>query len=449
MSTPRSPQRKTRDADVKEPVAAQATPVGAGLVALLDVAYRARLPVLLEGPTGIGKSQIVAEFARTAGIQCVVLDLSLLEPPDLVGLPVIRDGRTHYASPSELPTEGRGVLMLEELNRAEIPVMQPALQLLSARRLHAYELPPGWFCVAAVNPEDGDYQVNRLDPALRARFMQLAVCADRASWLLWAEARRVHPAVLSVVREHATVFDDAPPRSWAYVSDLLLALRPDELARRDLVVAALRGYLPTSWASLVADSLTRDVSAPAFDVAVALSPVGERAFAATVYGLMAEGRIDAVASLAARLRAFLASNAAVPLATQGTLNIPALERLTTSLPGDLREQCLDAAAESPAADVLLRALGVDAERVVSIGYEASSVRVQVLRWAQDKLFHRVRLTVVAVHRALLHVDPASLALDSGRRRQLRLLVDDAGVLGHDLARWLRLKGLLDGEPAGR
>ncbi len=449
MSTPRSPQRKTRDADVKEPSPAEATPIGAGLIALLDVAYRARLPVLLEGPTGIGKSQVVAEFARAAGIQCVVLDLSLLEAPDLVGLPVIRDGRTHYASPSELPTDGCGVLLLEELNRAEVPVMQPALQLLSARRLHAYELPPGWFCVAAVNPEDGDYQVNRLDPALRARFMQLAVCADRASWLQWAEARRVHPAVLSVVREHAAVFDDAPPRSWAYVSDLLLALRPDELARRDLVVAALRGYLPSAWASLVADGLTRDVSAPAFDVAIALTPVGERAFAGTVYGLMAEGRIDAVAALASRLRAFLASDAATALAARGTLSIAALERLTTSLPGDLREQCLDAAAESPAAEVLLRALGVDAERVVSIGYEASSARVHVLRWTSEKLSHRVRLTVVAVQRALQRIDPAALALDSSRRRQVRLLVDDADLLGRDLARWLRSRGLLDGEPAGR
>jgi hypothetical protein len=38
----------------------------------------------------------------------VVLDLSLLESPDLVGLPVIEGRRTHYASPAELPSEGRG-----------------------------------------------------------------------------------------------------------------------------------------------------------------------------------------------------------------------------------------------------------------------------------------------------------------------------------------------------
>lgn len=449
MSTPRAPRRNAREPEAKEPSAAQATPIGAGLVALLDVAYRARLPVLLEGPTGIGKSQIVAQFAQAAGIQCVVLDLSLLEPPDLVGLPVIRDGRTHYASPAELPTEGRGVLMLEELNRAEVPVMQPALQLLSARRLHSYELPPGWFCVAAVNPEDGDYQVNRLDPALRARFMQLAVCADRDAWLEWATSHNVHPAVLSVVREHPAVFDDAPPRSWAYVSDLLRTLRPDELARRDLVVAALRGYLPSAWATLVAGALTRDVSAPSFDPAAALAPGGDRAFAAMVHGLVAEGRIDAIAAVATRLRAFLASDTATAMAVGGRLSVAALEQMSTSLPGDLREQCLDAAIESPAAEVLLKPLGIDAERVVNLGYEATSARIHLCAWVADRLDHRVRLAVVAIHRALHRTDLAVLALDGARRRQLRLLVDDAGPHGRDLAHWLRARGLLDGEAPRR
>ena len=103
-------------------------PVGLRLMAVLMVAYRARRPVLLEGPTGIGKSEIVEQVAREMGIEFIVLDLSLLEPPDLVGLPVIKDGRTTYALPVILPCSGDGILMLEELNRAERYIQQPALQ---------------------------------------------------------------------------------------------------------------------------------------------------------------------------------------------------------------------------------------------------------------------------------------------------------------------------------
>ncbi len=208
-----------------------AVPIGPQVIEVLDIAYRARRPVLLEGSTGIGKSQIVGEFARERGLGFVVLDLSLLEPPDLVGLPIIEGGRTHYATPAELPNQGSGVLMLEELNRAEIPVMQPALQLLSARRLHAYELPEGWTCVAAINPEDGDYQVNHLDPALRARFLQLSVYADRDTWMAWAASTNVHPVITRLASDHQDIFDQAPPRSWTYASDLLHVLTPEEVAR--------------------------------------------------------------------------------------------------------------------------------------------------------------------------------------------------------------------------
>src|SRR6201989_1410700 len=111
---------------------AEALPLGPRVEPILEVAYRARRPVLLEGATGIGKSELVAQLARKLGIAHTVLDLSLLEPPDLVGLPVIEDGRTRYALPRFLPRDGAGILMLEELNRAERYIQQPALQLLTA-----------------------------------------------------------------------------------------------------------------------------------------------------------------------------------------------------------------------------------------------------------------------------------------------------------------------------
>ena len=93
--------------------AIEALPIGPRVEAILEVAYRARRPVLLEGPTGIGKSELVAQVAKKLGIAHRVLDLSLLEPPDLVGLSVIEVGVTRFALPRVLPREGAGILMLE------------------------------------------------------------------------------------------------------------------------------------------------------------------------------------------------------------------------------------------------------------------------------------------------------------------------------------------------
>lgn len=316
---------------VPQPSAPPSLPIGEPVIAVLTAAYRARRPVLLEGPTGIGKSQITAEFATRAGLEHRVLDLSLLEPPDLVGLPQLRDGRTHYAFPAELPTEGAGVLMLEELNRAEIPVMQPALQLLSARRLHAYELPPGWFCVAAINPEQDDYQVNRLDPALRSRFLQVVVRADRDEWMRWAAQANVFPIVQRVVREQPEVFATSAPRSWAYAGEVLSRLTAAELAQRELVLALARGYLPVPWAVALAEAVGGLAALPSLDVARCFATGGERYFADLVAPLASAGRTDAIATFAFALR-----QAAAPAGFDGA----AWQRLVAPLPGDLRTQVL-------------------------------------------------------------------------------------------------------------
>ncbi len=147
---------------------------GRPLMEVLELAYAADQPVLLHGNHGVGKSQILAEAAACMKIACVTRDLSLMEPPDLVGMPRIgEDGRTHFAAPDFLPWDGAGLLVFEELNRCNRYMQAPALQLLSARRLNDYVLPPEWLPCAAVNDaSDGEYTVEPLDEALAARFLE-------------------------------------------------------------------------------------------------------------------------------------------------------------------------------------------------------------------------------------------------------------------------------------
>jgi hypothetical protein len=414
-------------------------PIGPRVIEVLDAAYRARRPVLLEGSTGIGKSQIVGEFARGRGLGMVVLDLSLLEPPDLVGLPVIEGGRTRYASPAELPGQGCGVLMLEELNRAEIPVMQPALQLLSARRLHAYDLPEGWTCVAAINPEDGDYQVNRLDPALRSRFLQLSVCADRDTWLGWATRTNVHPVIMRIARDHADVFEQAPPRSWTYASDLLHVLGPEERANTEFLRVALRGYLPAAWATVVAEAMSKYPALPELDIDAVLGAGGDAVLSKLVGELDSSKRSDAVAMIAAELRRQFAGPVLRAHVETGEVTLAALEKLLAALPGDLREQCLESAVESASGPLLLRQLGYDPAGLAT-SYATSPLRTDTLNWQREMKLYRVRLVVASVMRWLEEPHGEQLSRDGAA--QLGRLAADAGPFGQDLTRWLRVRGLI-------
>jgi MoxR-like ATPase len=148
---------------------------------LIRLASRANQPLLLIGSHGVGKDAILADAAHSLGIDLLSRDLSLMEGPDLLGLPVrsSTDGRTRYAPPGFLPTAGRGLLAFTELNRAPRWVRAPCLTLLTDRTLGDYALPPGWLPVAAINPPAEDYEVDDLDPALRSRLSRLTPATNR------------------------------------------------------------------------------------------------------------------------------------------------------------------------------------------------------------------------------------------------------------------------------
>lgn len=370
----------------------EAIPVGPRLEHVLDIAYRARRAVLLEGPTGIGKSEIVQQTARRLGVATIVVDLSLLEPPDLVGLPVIEGGRTRYALPSFLPRDGQGILMLEELNRAERYIQQPALQLLTARTLHEYALPDGWVVFAAINPASGDYHVTPLDAALRARFLDLAVRADRASWLAWAGENDVHPAVLSLARSHERVFDDVPPRTWTYVSKLLQTVTPKEREDAGLMRDLFSGYLPGAWVeSLLA---LREATAPdlAIDVHALLSTYGPEA-QKIVQGYKARGETDRLDEIVSRLAGILGGPEAGVLAARKSLSLNALEGLFADLPGDQRERLQEALGQNSTATALLEITPDECLRA----WAGSRAAQKVASWKADPLkHHRIALLVTAL-----------------------------------------------------
>lgn len=398
-------------------------PLGPRLEAVLTLAYRARRAVLLEGPTGIGKSEIVRHVADTLGVATVVLDLSLLEPPDLVGLPVVRDGRTSYALPAILPREGAGILMLEELNRAERYIQQPALQLLTARRLHEYELPPGWVCFAAVNPESGDYHVTTLDRALRARFLELSVRADRAAWLAWADLAGVHPAIVALARAHERIFDDVPPRTWTYASTILSTLRPEEIDDTTLLRDALGGYLPPVWVEALLASRAGWTAKLTFDPKTLLTGYSAGCeLAKEIRGYRERGETDRLDELSKRLEPLLGGPEAGVLAAKKLLSLDSFEALLGDLPGDHRERLQEALGHNPTATGLV---DIDPTALFQTGAQGPAHR-RLAGWGMDaNKQHRVGLAVTAVRAHLEHhPNLADLRKSNAVRTGLGLLLTE-------------------------
>jgi MoxR-like ATPase len=443
-----SPFAQTPAAPAKLAPKPVGVPIGERAAAVLALAYRAHRAVLLEGPTGIGKSELVKQVADDLGIGFAILDLSLLEPPDLVGLPIIDDGLTRYAIPSALPTGGAGLLLLEELNRADRTVQQPALQLLTARKLHEYELPPGWVPFAAINPEDGEYQVTPLDPALRCRFLQMKVRADIRSWRVWAERNGVHPVVRRLAATHDDLLDTVPPRTWTYAAQVISVMTAEERENEQFLSDALGGYLPPAWVKRLRDELAKEAD-EADTTDDELLPLLHRyhtdgSLQKRLRAIRDAGHTDHFHQLSRRLLELVDGAELLRLIDTEAFKLDAFDSLLADLPGDLRAAVQRAIGEQPAAARLL-SLGPD--QIADAQYATSTRQATVAAWVNDPLKkHRAVILAKAVARWLDSRSATDLGILKQKRAALVGLTAFArqvrGVAGHELDDALARHGIV-------
>ena len=187
-------------------------------------------PVMLWGPPGVGKSQVIAQVASRHAVPMIDIRLSQMEPSDLRGIPFRVDNRVEWAVPAMLPdAEGHGpegVLFLDEITSAPPSVSAAAYQLILDRRLGAYEVPDGWAIFAAGNRQ-GDRGVTYTMPApLANRFSHFEIEANLDDWVSWAYENGIDERLIGFLRfrpERLFDFDPAhnpvafpSPRSWEF-----------------------------------------------------------------------------------------------------------------------------------------------------------------------------------------------------------------------------------------
>lgn len=184
-------------------------------------------------PPGLGKSEIVQQWARTQGYQVVDIRTALLEAPDLIGFPSIVNingrQRTEHALPDMWPTEGKGVLFIDEINRGTTSVMNCFMQLLTDRKVKDYQLPEGWIIVTAINPENEHNDVNNMDTALK----------DRLEFFELEYSKKVHIEYMESVNYSPVVQLFVQSGAWQYS-------RPEEISN----VAGSRYLSPMTFSKL-------------------------------------------------------------------------------------------------------------------------------------------------------------------------------------------------------
>ena len=188
---------------------------------ILDV----RLPVLLRGRHGVGKSQVVYQIAETRGLPVVERRASQMTEGDLLGLPDtadLSDGRkaTTWNAPDWLVTACTQpvMLFLDEVDRATMEVRQGIFELCDSRKIAGHTLHKDTIIFACVNGGEhgSQYQVGEMDPAELDRWTVFDVEPTVEDWLDWANGN-VDPVIWDFINnnrnhlEHVGEFE--PTRS--------------------------------------------------------------------------------------------------------------------------------------------------------------------------------------------------------------------------------------------
>lgn len=211
---------------------------------IVHASVRRKRPVMIWGPPGVGKSEVVESIvtdARAAGQRAALFDmrLSMCEPTDLMGIPYFdaNTGTMRWAPPALLPGVKDGqendliVLFLDELNGAAPAVQAAAYQLILNRRVGEYRLPDNVAVVAAGNRESDKGVTYRMPKPLANRFVHFEIRVHFEDWADWATSNGVIADVVGyLTARKADLFKFDPrspdhsfptPRSWTFVSEIL------------------------------------------------------------------------------------------------------------------------------------------------------------------------------------------------------------------------------------
>ena len=171
-------------------------------------------PVLLIGPPGIGKTQIMEQIARECKINLVSYTITHHTRQSAMGLPFIREKEyggenrsvTEYtmseiisAAYDKMKETGieEGILFIDEINCVSETLAPAMLQFLQCKTFGNQQVPKGWVIVTAGNPPEYNKSVREFDVVTLDRIKKIEVQENFQVWKEYAYEAGIHPAVIS------------------------------------------------------------------------------------------------------------------------------------------------------------------------------------------------------------------------------------------------------------
>lgn len=228
--------------------------------------------VCIWGTHGLGKTQIVRDYALQQKWKfSYIAPAQFEEMGDLHGMPNIvdpdknisGDEYTVYSPPDWVPREeGPGILLLDDINRADDRILRGCMQLLQNFELTSWKLPPKWQIVATANPEGGDYSVTPMDGAMLTRMLHVTLKFDAKIWAEWAYSANIDERGIAFVLTYPELINTerTTPRSLTQFFEQIESienLKENIQLVEALALSSLDEVTVSSFIAFVNDELTQ------------------------------------------------------------------------------------------------------------------------------------------------------------------------------------------------
>jgi len=184
--------------------------------------------LLVLGMAGTGKTEGAKGVAESLGFETVYLNLSVLEAPDLLGLPMIDTDKTvTYAAPRCVPRSGKKrIFLIDEVDKSKPELQAPLLELVQFRTINGEDVAMQGAILTGNLPDEGAHS-QLISTALTNRCLVYRLQHEFEPWRQWALSAQLNPLVVGFLIKNPqllsvpanpddpTAYCRPSPRSWA------------------------------------------------------------------------------------------------------------------------------------------------------------------------------------------------------------------------------------------
>jgi hypothetical protein len=202
--------------------------------------------MIILGQAGTGKTEMAQAACEAEGFDHIYLNLSVLEAPDLIGLPMITANNTvDYANPKFLPrmdiTPKPVILLVDEIDKAKPELQNPLLELFQFHTINGTKLNIQAIIATGNLPEEGAFS-QPISHALTNRCKVYKLTHSFESWREWAQNASLNALVIGFLSKNQeylsrvavegdpTAYCRPSPRSWS-----MAAIDLDQTSSKDTV----------------------------------------------------------------------------------------------------------------------------------------------------------------------------------------------------------------------